>query len=755
MPRAKQVTGLWCALVAFVFAAWAGGQAQNRTTTGPREVSSDRRLGPLKTLNGEFPFVPSPTPEAWASRAMTLRRQIQVALGLWPLPDRTPLKPVIHGKVTREGYTVERVYFQSLPGHFVTGSLYRPLGRTGKLPAVLSPHGHWPGGRFNEATTDEIRRALVTGAERFQTGGRFPLQARAVQLARIGVVVFLYDMVGYGDSVQIPLDVAHGARRDRALTNDDGGLFYSPQAELRLQSIMGLQAWNSTRALDFVTSLPDVDDARIGVTAASGGATQTMMIAAIDERPSVLFPAVMVSTAMQGGCTCENADFLRIGTGNVEIAALTAPRPLGMTTADDWTKAMPQTGFPALQRLYSMLDVPDRVALFPFPQFPHNFNYPSRAAMYGWMNRFLHLDQPDPIVEEDFVPLTRAEATVWDEAHPAPSSGEAAERMVTKWWSDQNDRHIASLRPHDKDALDRYRAVVGGALEAIAVRELPAVADVDAVVTSREHQGNIDIRRGSLRQSRWGEITPFVEAAPDRPNGNVVVWLDEGGKEAIFDASGAPRPAIAALLTSGDTVLSVDVFLTGEFLKAQTAGPKNRMVDGPPVAAFTYGYNPPLFMQRVHDVIAALRYARSRAHAEVRLVGLGRPAGAWAAMARGVAPSLVDRAAIDTGGFRFATVGAIDDASFLPGGAKYDDLPGALAVAAPSPLWLAGEGRRVPAVVDAAYRAAGAPQALTVSRTKGARREREAVRWLVTGRTDHLVMPELKLGPTSSCFRRT
>ena len=124
-----------------------------------------------------------------------------------------------------------------------------------------------------------------------------------------------------------------------------------------------------------------MDAARIGVTGASGGGTQTFILGAIDERPAVLFPAVMVSTAMQGGCTCENADYLRIGTGNVEIAALGAPRPLGMTTADDWTKAMPQTGFPALQRLYAMLDVPDRVALFPFPQFPHNFNYPSRAAM--------------------------------------------------------------------------------------------------------------------------------------------------------------------------------------------------------------------------------------------------------------------------------------------------------------------------------------------------------------------------------------
>jgi hypothetical protein len=531
------------------------------------------------------------------------------------------------------------------------------------------------------------------------------------------------------------MDVAHGARRDRALTAADGGLFFSPQAELRLQSIMGLQAWNATRALDFLTSLPDVDAARIGVTGASGGATQTLILNAIDERPAVLFPAVMVSTGMQGGCTCENANYLRIGTGNVEIAALAAPRPLGMTTADDWTKTMPQSGFPALQRHYAMLDAPDRVALFPFPQFPHNFNYVSRAAMYGWMNRFLRLNQPDPIVEEDFVPLTKAEATVWDDAHPAPPSGEAAERIVTRWWTDQSERHMTALRPHDAQGLVRYRTIVGGALAAIGGREVPVVADVDAVVTSREHQGNIDIRRGSLRQTRWGEITPFVEAAPDRPNGNVVVWIDERGKEAIFDASGAPRPAIAALLTSGDTVLSVDVFLQGEFLKVPNAASRNRLVDGPPVAAFTYGYNAPLFIQRVHDVIAALRYARTRSHAEVRLVGLGRSAGPWAAVARGIAPSLVDRAAIDTGGFRFESVATLDDPAFIPGGTKYDDLPGALAVAAPGPLWLSGEGRRLPAVIDAAYRAAGAPRAVTLGRAVGERREREAVRWLVTGRT--------------------
>ncbi len=73
------------------------------------------------------------------------------------------------------------------------------------------------------------------------------------------------------------------------------------------------------------------------------------------------FPAVMVSTGMQGGCTCENACGLRVGTGNIEIAALTAPRPLGMTAADDWTRTMPVDGYPELQKLYSLFQKKDQV----------------------------------------------------------------------------------------------------------------------------------------------------------------------------------------------------------------------------------------------------------------------------------------------------------------------------------------------------------------------------------------------------------
>ena len=148
-------------------------------------------------------------------------------------------------------------------------------------------------------------------------------------------------MLAYADSHQLGYDVVHGFASQRAHMNTPTGWgLFSPRAESNLQNVMGLQTYNSIRSVDFLQSLPEVDVDRIAVTGASGGGTQTFVLSAIDPRIKVSMPAVMVSTAMQGGCTCENTSLLRVGTGNVEFAALFAPRPLGLTAADDWTVEM-------------------------------------------------------------------------------------------------------------------------------------------------------------------------------------------------------------------------------------------------------------------------------------------------------------------------------------------------------------------------------------------------------------------------------
>ena len=299
------------------------------------KLPADSRLGELRHLNNYFPFDVPEDVDAWKKRQAQLRKRLLVANGLWPLPERTPLNAKVFGKTQREGFTVEKVYFESYPGHFVSGLLFRPAESEGKHPAVLSPHGH--GGRLQDHG-DGVKSLIENGDEVYEASGRFPKLARCAQLARMGCVTFIYDMEGYVDSLQLPMEVSHRLNDARPeLESPAEWGFFSAQAEMRLQSIMGVQTWNSIRALDFLTSLPDVDANRIGITGGSGGGTQTIVLGAIDDRPVVSFPHGLVSTDMQGGCPCENCNLLRVDTGNVELAGLFAPRPIAMTGANDWT----------------------------------------------------------------------------------------------------------------------------------------------------------------------------------------------------------------------------------------------------------------------------------------------------------------------------------------------------------------------------------------------------------------------------------
>ena len=670
------------------------------------QLPNDRRLQPLRDLDGYFPFTPPATTEAWSARAERVRRQLRVTLGLWPWPARAPLNPVIHGKLDRGDYTVEKVYFESVPGFFVTGNLYRPKDPSGKAPGVLCPHGHWADGRFTDAGRDEVRKEIVEGAERFEEGGRSVLQSRCMQLARMGCVVFHYDMIGYADSVQISSAVAHGFAKQRPEMNtaENWGLF-SPQAEAHFQSVMGLQTWNSIRALDFLTSLPDVDAERLGVTGASGGGTQTFILCAVDSRPAAAFPAVMVSTAMQGGCTCENACGLRIGTGNVEFAGLFAPKPLGLTSADDWTREMATKGFPELKQLYTLLGAPDRVMLKRGEHFGHNYNYVSRAAMYAWFNKTLRLGLPEPIVEEDYRRLSRDEMTVWDTAHPRPPGGPGFERQLLRHLTDDAHRQLAEAAR----SREEFRRVVGGAVDVVIGRTLAEVGEMKAEPAERTDRGSYREIPGLARNLTHGEELPAVVLWPKQWNRQIVMWVSAQGKAGLFaETSGAPqpKPEIQKLLDAGSAVLGVDLLFQGEFLADGKEVTRTRRVKNPrEAAAYTFGYNPSLFAQRVHDLLGLIELARE---SEPRpdslcLVGLDG-AGPWVAAARAIAGSAVDRAVIETGGFRFGKVLEIHDANFLPGGANYFDLPGLLALGAPGDVLLAGEGAEAPELVRSAYR---------------------------------------------------
>ncbi len=678
----------------------------------PGQLPDDARLAPPTDLNGYFPFQPPASREAWTQRAEWVRRQILVSQGLWPEPTRTPLNTVIHGRLDRDGYTIEKVYFESFPGLFVTGNLYRPKNVTGKVPGVLFAHGHWTDARLSETPPEDLRREIATGAERFEEGGRSRFQSLCVQLARMGCVVWQWDMLGNSDAQQLSMGLVHGFARQRPEMNttENWGLF-SPQAEAHLQSVMGLQTWNSIRSLDFLLTLPEVDPERIAITGASGGGTQAMLLAAVDPRVSLSFPAVMVSTAMQGGCTCENASLLRVGTGNVEFAALFAPKPQGMTTADDWTRELATKGFPDLKRLYALLDAPDAVMLTRGEHFPHNYNAVSRSAFYTWLNRHFQLGQTAPVIERDYVVIPPAELSVWDAAHPAPPSDDADfERRLLRWWREDSQARLAALTEPER------KAVQLGALEIMIGRTLPEAGEVSWKQQDKsERSGWLEIT-GRLENSTYHEALPAVFLYPSSWNGTTVVWLTGAGKGGLFTESGALVPAVQSLVEGGATVMGVDLLHQGEFLPdGQPLTQTPKVKETREAAAYTFGYNPTVFARRVQDVLSVVAFINGHERQSTRLVLVGvDDAGPVVAAARALCGDRVSQSVIDTGGFRFGRLLDFRDPQFLPGGAKYGDLPGLLELAAPAPTLVMGETPETLTEARRHYAALGAPDEIKI-----------------------------------------
>lgn len=298
---------------------------------------------------------------AWEAYAGHVRQRIQEGAGLSPWPQRTPLNPVLRRKRTHDGYSVENVVFESIPGYFVTGNLYRPLNAKPPYAAMLATHGH----------SNQIKKPAD-----YETHARFSpvMQARCASLARMGAVVLAIDMFGYADSMQLVGQAAH--KNPFALT---------------------LHTWNAMRAVDFLLSLDGVDAKRLVVSGESGGGTQTFLLTALDERVAVSVPVVMVSSYFFGGCACESglpihrsADHF---VSNAMIAALAAPRPLLVVSdGKDWTQHVPKSEFPFLQKIYGYFGATANVANVHLADEGHDYGPSKRAALYRFVAEKLGLN---------------------------------------------------------------------------------------------------------------------------------------------------------------------------------------------------------------------------------------------------------------------------------------------------------------------------------------------------------------------------
>ncbi len=558
--------------------------------------ATDRRATELRHLDLIYEFTPYKTKEEWTVRAQFLREQILFAAGLLPLPEKTALNAKVFGRTDKGDYTVEKVYFESTSGHYVTGNLYRPKNVTGKLPAVLCPHGHWAYGRLEH-------QQLNSG------------QARAANFARQGYVAFTWDMVGYNDSTAISHTFA--SHKEGLVAESLWGI-----------NLLGLQLWNSMRAVDFVASLPDVDANRIGVTGESGGGTQTFLLYAVDDRIKVSAPVNMISSTMQGGCICENSPLLRIDTNNMEIGACMAPRPMMMIAATgDWTKNTPTVEFPAVQSVYRLFEAEDKVKYAQF-EAPHNYNQASREAVYGWFAHWLQgRAETSPIKEKSFTIPTLTELLVfYGQARPA---NELPEHQLVATLIEARKKQLAEVFPKDSASFENYKNQFRAPFEHALMVSYPKSEEISSSVKNPPGITLIS-RRGKSDLVSLSITKPTIKKKLDS-----IVLIASPDSEFV---SGT-KSLSDELLKAGHTVAFLNCFpgkINGE-------GNSDKY-------KFLTTYNRTLEANRIQDILTALAYLdKTKGKSKVSIVGV-KDAGLYTMLARALAPN-IDRTVIDAAQF--------------------------------------------------------------------------------------------------------
>ena len=286
----------------------------------------------------------------WEKRKQDLKPCLLEALRLNVLPKSPGTAPIITQKRKYDGYTVENIAIEILPGLWINGSLYKPAVYKGKIPVILNPDGHWDKQRY-----------------------RPDCQYRCAALARMGAMAFSYDLFAWGESMLQFKFEDH--RRSLSMT---------------------IQALGSIRILDYLLSLKDADTNRVAMTGGSGAGSHTVLMTALDDRIKVSAPVVSLSSYFYGGCPCESGMPIHDCAGhtdNVEIAAMAAPRPqLVVSDGKDWTDRMPEHDFLYLQKMYSWYGVQGNVENVHLKDEGHDFGINKRTPVYEFMAKHLKLN---------------------------------------------------------------------------------------------------------------------------------------------------------------------------------------------------------------------------------------------------------------------------------------------------------------------------------------------------------------------------
>jgi dienelactone hydrolase len=575
---------------------------------------ADRRYADIRHTDFVFEMPVYESDSEWQLRASYLRRQILWTAGLDPLPARTDLNPRISSPLVRDGYTIENVLLETSPGFFLGGNLYRPTTPAQPRSAVLLSHGHWTYGRLENSE-------------------RASPPTLAANLALQGHIVFAYDMVGYNDTAQFP-HAALGASRE----------------DLWNVNLLGLQLWNSIRALDFLESLSDVDPSRIYAAGASGGATQAVLLTAIDQRISAAALVNMISFHMQGGDVCENAPGLRIDTNNVEFAALVAPRPLLLVSATgDWTVNTLTQEFPAVRGIYNLLGQRDNVRAVQFDA-PHNFNQQSRKAVYSFFSD-VGGNSPAAITEKTAsIPQPSQLLALWSAARPSNALLDSAAFVGER---------TAQAAPASRERLQLALQVA-----------LPAASQLHTEISETWQNGEYF----AVGRSGKGDRIPGALLRPRRIRDWVkpTLIIHPEGSAWTMSSAESRDGFVSNVLSRGGSVMAVDVFQTGH-----ARGERDIAAAGARAETYFTTYNRTDTALRVQDILTAIAFAQQQFETDQIQLICPDEAGLWCSLARAFLDTPIDTV-VDWQHFNANNNDAYVEHLFVPGMIKAGGLNAAI-----------------------------------------------------------------------------
>ena len=366
-------------------------------------------------------------PDQWQATLDERREMWREMLGLSPLPERTPLQATVTGVLDRDDYVVEKIHFQSVPGAYVIGNLYRPAKVSGRLPAVLYLCGHSKG-KVNP-----------------------PYQANPRWFGQHGYVALVLDPIQLGESQGLH----HGTYREGRWDWPSRG--YTP---------VGTEVWNAMRALDYLETRPDVDPERMGVTGLSGGGVVSWCLGAADQRVKVVVPVcqtgsiehVVVDRATDGHCDCAFwINYYRWCWP--DLGALIAPRALLIASGTEdvlWRPFGYRDVALRIRHQYAVLNAADRFELVE-DLTPHGYTPKLRQAIFTWFNTHLRGD-PTP-VEDDVTDFVEPEENllVFGGQLPQDDRMRHIDTLLVKAAEPPAVTDVAAWREHQQATLARLR----------------------------------------------------------------------------------------------------------------------------------------------------------------------------------------------------------------------------------------------------------------------------------------------------------